>query len=109
MIIKTTGTEARAVYGIRALKEHMEARSLGEVADLFCDRIAELSVDLDKKRELAVLVGVMLGKCKGNDNAVVRCGGCLYWDAEDCQCKDEMGYGRKWKAEDYCSYGVPRV
>ena len=36
---------------------------------------------------------------------VVRCGECRYWWGESEQCLDEIGFARKWKADDYCSNG----
>lgn len=42
---------------------------------------------------------------------VVRCKDCEYWDrvtANRGGCKDLYGFGRWWKPDDHCSYGVRR-
>ena len=39
----------------------------------------------------------------------VRCKDCKYWEKtsnEKGYCKDIIGFGRWWKGNDYCSYGV---
>jgi len=35
---------------------------------------------------------------------VVRCKDCRYYDAENHNCLDELGYARVWKEDDYCSF-----
>ena len=37
---------------------------------------------------------------------VVRCKDCRYYNAEEKECLDLMGYGRRWEEDDFCSYGV---
>lgn len=40
---------------------------------------------------------------------VVRCKDCKYWEKSMSNrgyCKDMYGFGRWWKADDHCSYGV---
>lgn len=39
---------------------------------------------------------------------VVHCKDCRYWWGESEQCMDEMGFARKWEADDYCSNGERR-
>lgn len=35
---------------------------------------------------------------------VVRCKDCRYYEAENHNCLDEMGYARIWNEDDYCSF-----
>ena len=35
---------------------------------------------------------------------VVRCKDCRYYDAENHNCLDELGYARVWEEDDYCSF-----
>ena len=42
---------------------------------------------------------------------VIRCGDCKYWDGHEydhingrCVDRDVNGFGRTWKADDFCSY-----
>ena len=42
---------------------------------------------------------------------VVRCKDCKHWEptvSDRGYCKDLFGFGRWWKAEDSCSYGVQK-
>lgn len=108
--IHTTGTEALKVDGLRGLKEAMEIRTLDEMSDYVIDRLAELPLELQKKKELAIAVGALVGACKVHvKDVLVRCGKCKYWDKDEKQCLDEIGYGRKWEAEDFCSHAEKRV
>ena len=36
---------------------------------------------------------------------VVRCKDCKYYDPENKNCMDEMGFARIWEPDDFCSYG----
>lgn len=38
----------------------------------------------------------------------IRCEDCKYWWAEERQCMDEIGFARRWDANDYCSNGKRR-
>ncbi len=40
---------------------------------------------------------------------VVRCGECIYYNAEEHLCNDLMGFGRYWEPWNYCSYGERRT
>ena len=39
---------------------------------------------------------------------VVRCKDCRYYDAENHNCLDELGYARVWEEDDYCSFAERR-
>ena len=39
---------------------------------------------------------------------VVRCKDCRYYDAENHNCLDELGYSRVWEEDDYCSFAERR-
>lgn len=39
---------------------------------------------------------------------VIRCGDCRYYDAENHNCLDELGYARVWEEDDYCSFAERR-
>ena len=39
---------------------------------------------------------------------VVRCKDCRYYDAENHNCLDELGYARVWEENDYCSFAERR-
>ena len=39
---------------------------------------------------------------------VVRCRDCRYYDAENHNCLDELGYARVWEENDYCSFAERR-
>ena len=109
MRIQTSGTEARKIEGIRELKEAMESRTLEEISDYVIDRVSELPLELPQKKELAIIIGALVGACRQHDaDALIRCGKCKYWDKEERQCLDEMGYGREWKATDFCSHAERR-
>lgn len=36
---------------------------------------------------------------------VVRCHECKYYEAENHNCLNEMGYARTWMPDDFCSFG----
>ena len=36
------------------------------------------------------------------------CKNCRYYDAENHNCLDEMGYARIWNENDFCSFGERR-
>lgn len=38
----------------------------------------------------------------------VRCKDCRYYDAENHNCLDELGYARVWEEDDYCSFAERR-
>lgn len=39
---------------------------------------------------------------------VVRCKDCRYYESENHNCVDEMGYARIWEENDFCSFGERR-
>ena len=39
----------------------------------------------------------------------ICCKDCRYYDAEEKQCLDLMGHGRRWEENDYCSYAERRT
>lgn len=39
---------------------------------------------------------------------VVRCKDCRYYESENHNCVDEMGYARIWEESDFCSFGERR-
>lgn len=39
---------------------------------------------------------------------VVRCKDCRYYESENHNCVDEMGYARIWNGDDYCSFAERR-
>lgn len=39
---------------------------------------------------------------------VVRCKECRYYESENHNCVDEMGYARIWEENDFCSFGERR-
>lgn len=39
---------------------------------------------------------------------VIRCKDCRYYDAENHNCLDELGYARVWEEDDYCSFAERR-
>ena len=91
--------------GIRWLNEMLEARSLSDISDCVIDKVAELPIELSLKKELAVYVGALTGVCRVHDaDALVRCKDCKYWGNDEETCLDEIGYGRKWMATDFCSH-----
>lgn len=36
---------------------------------------------------------------------LVRCGECKWYEEENHNCLDEMGFARIWEPTDYCSFG----
>lgn len=78
-------------------------------ADVFVENIASIA---DLRTLSTKAIGEALDKTPTVDAApVVRCRDCEYWDqvtANRGGCKDLYGFGRWWKPDDHCSYGVRR-
>ena len=39
---------------------------------------------------------------------IVRCRDCRYYNAEEKECLDLLGHGRRWEDDDFCSYAERR-
>lgn len=37
---------------------------------------------------------------------IIRCKDCRYYNSEEKECLDLLGYGRRWEEDDFCSYGA---
>ena len=37
---------------------------------------------------------------------IIRCKDCRYYNAEEKECLDLLGHGRRWEEDDFCSYGA---
>ena len=37
---------------------------------------------------------------------LVRCKNCRYYNSKDFNCNDRANFGRYWRPNDYCSFGV---
>ena len=66
--------------------------------------------DFIKKLAIAPLVQEAMRKAFNHMPTVdvVRCKDCRYYDAENHNCIDEMGYARIWNEDDYCSFAERR-
>ena len=50
----------------------------------------------------------VLSELPSAQQEIIRCKDCRYWWGDSEQCMDEIGFARKWKADDYCSNGERR-
>lgn len=51
----------------------------------------------------AYLDGYERGKASAQPD-IVRCKDCRYYNAEEKECLDLLGHGRRWEEDDFCSY-----
>ena len=110
-------TNLPAILRGRAIKENVDMDELiskRAVIEAIEKARANVGHNLERSIGKSIIeilddVGRDIDRLPPAEPKTVRCKDCRYYNSQEKECLDLLGYGRRWEEDDFCSYAERRT